>query len=52
MRRATLAACARARRRDEFGRVLKVGRTHLQDAVPMTLGQEFSGYAACSIAAP
>ena len=27
--------------------VLKVGRTHLQDAVPMTLGQEFSGYAAC-----
>jgi aspartate ammonia-lyase len=31
----------------EFGSVLKVGRTHLQDAVPMTLGQEFSGYAAC-----
>ena len=31
----------------EFDRVLKVGRTHLQDAVPMTLGQEFSGYAAC-----
>ncbi|HEX5109647.1 MAG TPA: lyase family protein, partial [Vicinamibacterales bacterium] len=27
--------------------VLKVGRTHLQDAVPMTLGQEFGGYAAC-----
>jgi aspartate ammonia-lyase len=26
---------------------LKVGRTHLQDAVPITLGQEFSGYAAC-----
>jgi aspartate ammonia-lyase len=26
--------------------VLKVGRTHLQDAVPMTLGQEFSGYSA------
>jgi fumarate hydratase class II len=25
--------------------VLKIGRTHLQDAVPMTLGQEFSGYA-------
>jgi aspartate ammonia-lyase len=31
----------------EFADVLKVGRTHLQDAVPMTLGQEFSGYAAC-----
>src|ERR671912_627209 len=31
----------------EFERILKVGRTHLQDAVPMTLGQEFSGYAAC-----
>jgi aspartate ammonia-lyase len=31
----------------EFDGVLKVGRTHLQDAVPMTLGQEFSGYASC-----
>jgi aspartate ammonia-lyase len=31
----------------DFAHVLKVGRTHLQDAVPMTLGQEFSGYAAC-----
>ena len=30
-----------------FENVLKVGRTHLQDAVPMTLGQEFGGYAAC-----
>jgi aspartate ammonia-lyase len=29
-----------------FGDVLKTGRTHLQDAVPMTLGQEFGGYAA------
>jgi fumarate hydratase class II len=28
----------------EFANVLKLGRTHLQDAVPMTLGQEFSGY--------
>jgi fumarate hydratase class II len=26
--------------------IVKIGRTHLQDAVPMTLGQEFSGYAA------
>jgi len=30
----------------EFADVIKLGRTHLQDAVPMTLGQEFSGYAA------
>jgi aspartate ammonia-lyase len=29
-----------------FASVLKTGRTHLQDAVPMTLGQEFGGYAA------
>src|SRR3954466_12386662 len=29
-----------------FGDVLKTGRTHLQDAVPITLGQEFGGYAA------
>lgn len=28
-----------------FSEVKKIGRTHLQDAVPMTLGQEFSGYA-------
>lgn len=28
-----------------FGKVLKVGRTHLQDAVPVTLGQEFQAYA-------
>jgi fumarate hydratase class II len=30
----------------ELGDVIKIGRTHLQDAVPMTLGQEFSGFAA------
>ena len=30
----------------EFGDALKTGRTHLQDAVPMTFGQEFGGYAA------
>jgi aspartate ammonia-lyase len=35
----------------EFADVLKVGRTHLQDAVPITLGQEFSGHAACLMAA-
>jgi len=28
-----------------FADILKIGRTHLQDATPMTLGQEFSGYA-------
>ena len=45
-RRATLAESF-ARKADEFADVLKTGRTHLQDAVPITLGQEFSGYAAC-----
>ena len=30
---------------DEFAAVVKVGRTHMMDAVPVTLGQEFSGYA-------
>jgi len=30
-----------------FAHVLKSGRTHLQDAVPITLGQEFSGYGEC-----
>jgi fumarate hydratase class II len=30
----------------EFEDVIKIGRTHCQDAVPLTLGQEFSGYAA------
>jgi fumarate hydratase class II len=29
-----------------FDRIIKIGRTHLQDATPLTLGQEFSGYAA------
>jgi fumarate hydratase, class II len=30
----------------EFAAIVKIGRTHLQDATPLTLGQEFSGYAA------
>ncbi|TMK97273.1 MAG: class II fumarate hydratase [Actinobacteria bacterium] len=30
----------------EFAGIVKIGRTHLQDAVPLTLGQEFSGYVA------
>ncbi|HEX4556062.1 MAG TPA: class II fumarate hydratase [Xanthobacteraceae bacterium] len=29
-----------------FAKIVKIGRTHLQDATPLTLGQEFSGYAA------
>jgi len=33
------------RKAEEFAQVLKIGRTQLQDAVPMTLGQEFSTYA-------
>jgi len=40
-------ASALREKADAFAHVLKVGRTHLQDAVPMTLGQEFGGYAAC-----
>ena len=36
-----------AKKSEEFRDVLKTGRTHLQDAVPMTLGQEFLGYASC-----
>ncbi len=35
---------ALAKRADEFSDIVKIGRTHLQDAVPLTLGQEFSGY--------
>jgi len=34
------------RKRDEFVSVVKPGRTHLMDATPVTLGQEFGGYAA------
>ena len=39
--RATLAA-----KRDAFADIVKIGRTHLQDATPLSLGQEFSGYVA------
>ncbi len=31
-------------KQDEFEKIIKIGRTHLQDATPLTLGQEFSGY--------
>jgi len=34
-----------SRKSREFHDVIKIGRTHLQDAVPMRMGQEFSGYA-------
>jgi len=37
---------ALAARREDFASVVKIGRTHLQDATPLTLGQEFSGYVA------
>jgi fumarate hydratase class II len=30
---------------DEYKDIIKIGRTHLMDAVPLTLGQEFGGYA-------
>jgi len=33
-------------KRDAFQSIIKIGRTHLQDATPLTLGQEFSGYVA------
>jgi len=36
---------ALAERSDAFRDIVKIGRTHLQDATPLTLGQEFSGYA-------
>ncbi len=37
---------ALAQKAEEFKDIIKIGRTHLMDAVPLTLGQEFSGYAA------
>ena len=43
--RATLEAKSR-----EFAHIVKIGRTHLQDATPITLGQEFSGYVAQLVA--
>jgi len=44
----SLSELYRALRRKEkaFARIVKIGRTHTQDATPLTLGQEFSGYAA------
>jgi fumarate hydratase class II len=37
---------ALAAKAEAFASIVKIGRTHLQDAVPLTLGQEFSGYVA------
>jgi fumarate hydratase class II len=37
---------ALVKKEKEFARIVKIGRTHTQDATPLTLGQEFSGYAA------
>ncbi|BFZ55197.1 fumarase fum1 [Savitreella phatthalungensis] len=37
---------AMQKKSDEFSHIIKIGRTHLQDATPLTLGQEFSGYVA------
>ncbi len=31
---------------EEFSDIIKIGRTHTQDATPLTLGQEFGGYVA------
>jgi len=39
-------AVALDRKREAFAAIVKIGRTHLQDATPLTLGQEFSGYVA------
>jgi fumarate hydratase class II len=39
-------SAALSRKADEFADVVKSGRTHLMDATPVTLGQEFGGYAA------
>jgi len=41
-----LLAEALERKSEEFAHLVKSGRTHLMDAVPVTLGQEFGGYAA------
>lgn len=42
--RVTKLRDALAKKSEEFKDIIKIGRTHLMDAVPLTLGQEFSGY--------
>src|SRR5690606_21008670 len=39
-------AAALERKSVAWGQLVKIGRTHLMDATPLTMGQEFSGYAA------
>ena len=39
-------AASLSRKAEEFADLVKAGRTHMMDAVPVTLGQEFGGYAA------
>jgi fumarate hydratase, class II len=46
----TYLADALTAKSSAWGHIIKIGRTHLQDATPMTLGQEFSGYAAQLVA--
>ncbi len=41
----TVLAKALERKKDEFRGIIKIGRTHTMDATPLTLAQEFSGYA-------
>ena len=41
-----MLAATLERKSEAFATVIKIGRTHLMDATPLTLGQEFSGYAA------
>jgi fumarate hydratase class II len=40
-----VAQAALAAKSAEFASIIKIGRTHCMDATPLTLGQEFSGYA-------
>ena len=42
----TILLKALRKKEKAFARIVKIGRTHTQDATPLTLGQEFSGYAA------
>ena len=44
-RRCRPSTAALAAQAEAWDRIVKIGRTHLQDATPLTLGQEFSGYA-------
>ena len=45
LRQVTALEAALRKKETEFARIIKLGRTHLQDAVPMTLGQEFGAFA-------